>query len=601
MRLYGREWGDTHPLHIELACFREDLQPKHGGLGKAEHFWNVVKMLWPAGGARPFLRNPWSEKMIEAACNWSFLSVSGPASASKSETYAAWGLVNYLADPFNTMVLVTSTSLKDARRRIWGSITDFWRCSAIPLWGKEVESIGQIRAEFDGRKGSDRCGLALISGEKKKEKESVAKLIGIKNNHVILIGDELPELSHGLVNAGVSNLSSNPKFQFVGIGNPNSRFDPHGQLSEPVDGWKSIDESYLEWKTKLGYAIRFDGERSPNILAGRTIFPFLPTKEKLEEKRGELGESSLMFWRMWKGFWCPEGAVDGIYTEVEISSTGSSDNHVDWQGDPIRVAGLDLGFTTDGDASQLVIADFGTDLTGRQVLRYQRSIRINDDQRIKIPRNQQIISQIIGECSKAGVTPDNFAMDVTGGGIVFAEMLEERWKHPVHRVNFAGGASDLTVLQSRNTPAHEIFADRVSELWGVGLNFLRGGQLRGIRGTLAKQMTSRLQTTVKRNGDLLVSVESKRVMRKRTGESPDVADAAFITLDLCRAKFAFRAVAERAANDKMRHAWTRIIENNQSAMTAPRVGNKPGRPPRKLHYVPIISQIGGGWGNQSLR
>ncbi len=94
------------------------------------------------------MRNPWSDKMIDCACEHQFLSVSGPASASKSETFAAWALVNYLSAPLDTCVLVTSTSLKDSRKRIWGSITDLWLNSTVPLWGKLVDSVGMIRADW---------------------------------------------------------------------------------------------------------------------------------------------------------------------------------------------------------------------------------------------------------------------------------------------------------------------------------------------------------------------------------------------------------------------------------------------------------------------
>jgi hypothetical protein len=45
-----------------------------------------------------------------------------------------------------------------------------------------------------GVRGSEKCGIELIPGEKKREKEATGKIIGIKNKSVILIADELPEL-----------------------------------------------------------------------------------------------------------------------------------------------------------------------------------------------------------------------------------------------------------------------------------------------------------------------------------------------------------------------------------------------------------------------
>jgi hypothetical protein len=34
-------------LQIELVWFLTGLSVADGGLGKAEHFWNVMAMLWP--------------------------------------------------------------------------------------------------------------------------------------------------------------------------------------------------------------------------------------------------------------------------------------------------------------------------------------------------------------------------------------------------------------------------------------------------------------------------------------------------------------------------------------------------------------------------
>ena len=52
-------------------------------------------------------------------------------------------------------------------------------------------------------------------------------------------------------------------------------------------GWDSIDPNTDEtWKTKWGGLYkRYDGERSPNILAGETVYPWLPTEEKIDEDK----------------------------------------------------------------------------------------------------------------------------------------------------------------------------------------------------------------------------------------------------------------------------------------------------------------------------
>jgi hypothetical protein len=263
--LYGRDWGELPDLMIELKCFHMRLSVADGGLGQAEHFWNIAAMLWPATSRKPFLRNPWGERMIEEWCSHNFSSVSGCASSSKTDTAAVWGIVNWLAAPLDTKVLCTSTTLRESRKRIWGSIEDYWNAlpDEIRAIGKLASSFGLIRLnEATGVRGSEKCGIELIPGEKKREKEATGKIIGIKNKRVILIADELPELSPAIMQAAISNLTANPYCQAIGLGNPASYYDAHGIFATPKAGWKSVTPEDYEWDTIYGHAIRFDATLS---------------------------------------------------------------------------------------------------------------------------------------------------------------------------------------------------------------------------------------------------------------------------------------------------------------------------------------------------
>lgn len=226
--------------------------------------------------------------MLKAACEGKYIGIAGSRSSGKSLTFALWGIVNFLAAPNETKVIITSTSLKDSRGRIWGDVEAYWQAAAAVMGGEAalpgelVSSQGLIRQRSNGQQ-SDKYGLVLIAGEKSREKESIGKLIGFKANRMILIADEMPELSESLIIAAESNLSANAEFQFIGLGNPASYYDPFGMLCEPIDGWASINDSMEEWQTKRGICLRFDGERSPNILAGQNLYPWMFTHAKLQE------------------------------------------------------------------------------------------------------------------------------------------------------------------------------------------------------------------------------------------------------------------------------------------------------------------------------
>jgi hypothetical protein len=239
---------------------------QHDEVEKKEYyFWRLCDELWNNEDLPEplMIKHPWAEQMIRAALENKYLAVGGSASSGKSHTMAAWGIINWLSQPRDTLVLMTSTTLREARKRIWGSVMSLLSViDDAPI--KIRDSIGN--AAYINEKGNliERAGLSLISAEKSKTKEAVGKFIGIKQKRVMLIGDELSELSEAILQAGLTNLSKNPSFQMIGMSNPNSRFDAFGVWSEPDRGWDSIDTNTADnWTTKWGGKVsKYSGWRN---------------------------------------------------------------------------------------------------------------------------------------------------------------------------------------------------------------------------------------------------------------------------------------------------------------------------------------------------
>lgn len=481
---------------------------------------------------------------------------------------AMWALINWLAAPLNTMVLVTSTTLKDSRRRIWGSVREYFQArQGLP--GKLVDSYGLIRLDDPSGKfqGSDRCGISLIAAEKKMEKEAVGKLIGFKNQRVIMVADELPELSSAILEACYGNLSRNPEFQLLGLGNPNSYYDAFGQFAKPKGGWSSINSESHIWETERGRCLRFDGKLSPNLAAGKTIYPYLLTQERYDEDVRQFGENSATFWRMIRGFWSPTGTLESVYSEADIIRS-KADEKVVWVEPPIRLAALDPSFTNGGDRTVAVIGSYGTSigpdgnpLTALQFDEFH--ILYEDILDTKTPRTFQIATAFRNLCLEHGITPDNAALDASGAGTPFADVLSTLWSNKVHRINFAGRASDVPVSAFDQTPSRDRYANRVSEIWFSGRELMHMGQLKGVTPEMAREMCARLYKTEK-GVTTRVRVEPKPDMKERTkGVSPDLADAAFILLDLCRSKFRMASVAQAADRPTGRkNSWMQIARRS---------------------------------------
>lgn len=555
--IYGKAWNKktiSHPYMIELMMFeRETIVGPYERIipgfdpirmpGKYGHYKNFVNYFWDENNKRKnFLWHPWAETISREMCRNRFLTIGGCSGSSKSHSCAPWAIHQWLKDPMNTIVIVVSTTVTGAKRRIWGYIEEFWNSIPIPVPGKLQASFNQI-VPFDGKKVvGQRTGIFLVAGEKGSEKESSDKILGFHANNVILILDELPDLSQAIVNTAVSNLRQNPNFQIIGLGNPCDYFDPFSILAEPEQGWQNVDVNMDRWKTKNGgLFLHFDSLTSPNILKGRTIYPFLPKIEEYEEARKNLGENSLLFWRQWRGFWPPEGAEDAIYSQAEIIKYGANLSDVEWAVDeskakllpmpqtatqnipyaPVTLAFLDLGLVNGGDRCCLYFAKFGRDKEKKPKLLFYKYVILHEDVSDRINcREVQIVQAFRRECEKEGVHPSCAAFDYTGGGVPYRGFIEAIWSKDVVPICFGGAPTDLPVSDTDKTPSKEKYVNQVTEIWFSGKWLMREGIIKGLGEDVIGEMTKRKYST-NQGVDLKLKAESKIDMRKRIGKSPD--------------------------------------------------------------------------------
>lgn len=521
-------------------------------LGREAHFKAIVSQLWGiTNRKKKFIWHPWAERMLEAACaemvsDKSYLGIAGGSGCGKTEFAAVWAIVHFLCLPHKTTVLVTSTSLKDSRKRIWGAIKEYWMAIPGRAPGKLVDSAGLIRFDMGekGFQGSDKCGISLIAADKTKDREAYGKLIGFHNPRIIVILDELPELGESVLGACYSNIAQNPWVQIVGIGNPSSYYDPFGQFVKPKAGWTSINMESEEWETERGKCIRFDGEKSPNILAGKNIYPFLMTREFLDSQKAHLGENSYGYNRMCRGFWSATGATDAIYSEADIIKF-KADAPALWLKPPVKVAALDPSFSSGGDRTALYFGSYGESADGVKTLCFDHVEFLTDDVDDKEnPRTFQIVRQFKERCLAEGVLPENAAFDATGGGSPFGDVVAREFSPKVLRVMFGGKASDKQASVSDPTPGHERYASRVTEIWFGAKELMRTGQIKGVTPSLAKELCARTYTTIK-GATMRLQVEPKPDMKMRIGKSPDEADSALLLVELCKVRFGFGADRSR--------------------------------------------------------
>jgi hypothetical protein len=485
-----------------------------------------------------FSWNPWAERLNEMACSHQYLAILGCAKSSKTTYFSIKAIIDWLCCPTHTLVFVTSTSMKAARKLIWGSITDYFM--AVPgLPGKLIESQCAIRTHDGINHYSDKCGIFLIPGERKKEKEAIGKLIGLHNERVLMTADEMPELSDALINAALSNIQINPYFEFKCIGNFASIYDPLGQMAKPKEGWGAVSQEDTEWETDLGYCVRLDGLKSPNIISGEDEWPEIYTTKNLASHRKSFGENTAEFWRMCRSFPCPEGEQNAIYCEADFIR-GAANRSPIWYGKPIRIAGADPSFTSGGDRFVVYLGSVGKDSNQREQVSFDRYVVLREDLSIQTEaRDIQMARQLISLCKREQIAPQNLGLDTSGpGGLAFASIISTMWSDEFVRVNFGAKASERQVSVDDRRTGFEAFSNRVSEIWFIGRDLIRSGKIKGISGDMAKEMRSRRYVTEK-TINMRIKVESKTDMKERIGFSPDIADSGFVMLDVARQRHRF--------------------------------------------------------------
>jgi hypothetical protein len=150
-------------------------------------------------------------------------------------------------------------------------------------------------------------------------------------------------------------------------------------------------------------------------------------------------------------------------------------------------------------------------------------------------------------------------VDSTAAKFAVAWMVKEIGTG-ILQVEFGGNASERPVSSSDRVPASKRYDRRVAELWGSGIEYLRGRQWAGLRkqnGIVIAELKAR-HYEMKKSGDgERMSVEPKREMKLRAMKSPDAADSWCILCELCRQRFHWMsaerglAVMEDTSYDEM--------------------------------------------------
>jgi hypothetical protein len=575
---YGRRFrhGVTW-LQVELLAFLQGWAAPHG-LGKAAHFKRIVEFLWPY-----YEWNRWSDDMARALCEHDLVAFMGCGGSGKSLFLAMWALINWWAAPQDTTIAITSTDLEAGKRRVWGYIVTLHQSAQ---WaddngvvtgppGKLTDQPPQVRlTEKDGVRGAGQQAINLVAAGNQHVDSAMKALQGLHNKRVILILDELQDLAMSIIGGVLENLGRNEYFQLCAAGNIGDANDPLGVLCRPVTptnlGYDDVNAEVQSWDIlsrsgKAGVCVRFDAEYSPNFddynpndPAWHDKYPFLPRVSEVAAKKLQLEQGMLElgdYYRQWKAFITPKNIEDGRWSPAAILRF-QAEIAAEWAtlGGYVTLAGADPSYTSGGDRFILYPMRYGLINSGLWVLEFQEPLSLQHDMNDSELRNFAMVRQVKKICQDLKIESQYFGCDISGENPL-GDIIASEWNNEFLRVSFLGKPSSMPASLTDGRPCSEVYGNKCAELWCVGADFLRCGQLRGIGKVHASELAARKIFRGTRNK---ICVEDKKVMKKRIRMSPDVADAGNVGLEVARVRLG--AVAGAMGTQARMAGWQEVAK-----------------------------------------
>lgn len=548
---FGCRWDKSTPLLARhLLCAYHN-----GGNGAFFHRKEVIKIISPK-----FQWNRWADRMLQSFCDKRWNTWLGPASSSKTQTAAEIAYGFWLEAPDVTRVIVCSTTKDALRSRIWGQVARINQEIPESIGpGKLLDSSTRILYNS----GDQINGIFGMAVEEGPVTEVINNLVGFKAERVLLILDEMQGIREAIMDATI-NMSANPWFGLIGMGNPSGLLNPLGRESEPIGGWDSVERGVTEqWDTLGGPVIGggrcnfFDGRKSPadDSPEERKRLFFLINQDKREGmlKACRGNENDPRYWQMAIG-WPPMMGLESTVLDESIIVKFKCREPAVWTSEPFKWASLDPSFEGK-DKKMLSWGRCGETLhegMKRWVIGIegQEEITVSDAADAE-PIHYQIVAFVKPFCQSKGIRPDFFGLDSSGEGGGLAAIFNREWGS-VLEVEFGGKPSKMPI-DALGKEAKEAYNSRSSELNFMVREFALGNGIRGLPDEAAKQFVSR--KTFFKNGKWCVESKTARGsdkgFKQRLGYSPDNADSIAIAVDVCRHHGAYPSTDGSTAVEEM--------------------------------------------------
>lgn len=581
--IYGEKFPLVHPLSIHLKLYRTQKDP---GI-KYTHLKAAHDLLWPELSKT---WNYWDEDRFRAHVDgYNYIVLAGGASTGKSHCCARIACLFWLADPRHRAAVVASTTLTSMGKRIMGYVTRLLMNTAIPIQFNYKRSP---KPQFLYDRNDTIHGIFAEAAKLGDDDRVIKDIIGHHpERELMIVMDEAPDMMIALLKA-FTNLDTGAKpFQCIALGNSKSRFDLHGSMATPKEGWGSVNPMRdTKWETcqPNGICLFFSCYNSPAIhekdpVKKAALETFLITKEQIEKNK--LNQTPEMFWRMTLGFWQSDTEDTVVISEKFINEFGIR-GKAEWSGlSSLRiVGGLDPAFSTGGDQCILRLGILGQDIFGNVVLDFREEelmFRIKIDPRANKSAEFQIADRVEEILKEYGCGLGDICIDANGQGRALGSVIQLRMKSMESPVKIYSTRAGYKGVNS-----FDVTIKNTMELWTDMRKFIETNQIKGLDYTSIMQFTSRQVARSDKTGKLVL--ESKADFKARMNasnpglaHSPDEADSAALCLQAAILRGGFspgmRKEVSSVANDgfQMRKYEAYVLGKRLEGETSEGTGGAP--------------------------
>jgi len=532
---YGYDWPEgSNDLSIELACYADnDFFPKRSekhvqfdtGRSPEYHLKQAWKVMWP-----DFQWNEWAERIVWAWCNYQIITVIGHAAAGKTFCTSRIVLLDYLAKPRETSTTVTTTKFDALRTRIWGDVMQSFEQSVLKNFLfdvlKPTTTSNEMKIQLRSKDELDRDKFLVQGVAADSSDVNATKLRGQHTPRRRIVADECEHMGEVLFSA-IDNARADPDFKTALLTNPSDRSSMYcQQWAMPRKGWSDVSEDTPYWETVQpnGVCVHFNALHSPNVKARKVVCPGLVDSTYVETLRITEGENSVKWYMYVLGFPPPDGMVNKVWPSATIDQA-SPPAVFDFP--PEKVATHDTAFG--GDDCVLMFADLGRLRDGKPCCSATESVKLKvPDVGSRILKEDWIADQVMEQCKKRGVKPENFIMDTTAQGRGVYSLLTVKWSPKVQGISYSDPTTDRPLRLNDGKKASEQVLYFVSELWFRASYLAKEGMLAGLSKVDKKtreDLAARQYTVKQQGGAAKMLVENKDELKKRLGRSPDFGDS----------------------------------------------------------------------------